>query len=224
MYYALERALLTIVCQLLIPFGRCSYMHDPFKTTCDFLSSAIPTRRQVLKVGLVASAYLLAPWQAWAKVGKKALIDLPERTISLYNTHTGELLSKFVYWQDGNYIKQALDEISFLLRDHRTDDVREFDPLVIDQAFALSRKFATGRPFEILSGFRTEETNQELRQRSRRVAKHSLHIEAKAIDLRLPGVSIKQLRSAALSLLDGGVGYYPQRGFVHIDSGPARHW
>jgi uncharacterized protein YcbK (DUF882 family) len=198
-------------------------MPNTFKNTCDFFASAIPTRRQVLKVGLAASALLLSPWQAWAKVGK-ALVDLPERTISLYNTHTGELLSKFVYWQDGNYIKEALDEISFLLRDHRTGEIREYDPLVIDQAFAISRKLGKNQPFEILSGFRTEETNAELRHRSRRVAKHSLHIEAKAIDLRLPGVSIKQLRAAAMSLHDGGVGYYPRRGFVHIDSGPVRHW
>ncbi|RPJ05305.1 MAG: DUF882 domain-containing protein [Deltaproteobacteria bacterium] len=198
-------------------------MHNSLKTTCDFLSSAIPTRRQVLKAGLVASAMLLAPWQAWAKVGK-ALADLPERTISLYNAHTGEMLSKFVYWQDGNYIKEALDEISYLLRDHRTDEVLPFDPAVIDQAFAISRKIEKNQPFEIFSGFRSEMTNKQLRNRSRRVAKHSLHIEAKALDLRLPSVPIKQLRAAALSLREGGVGYYPQRGFVHIDSGPVRSW
>jgi uncharacterized protein YcbK (DUF882 family) len=198
-------------------------MPSSLKNTCDFLSSAIPSRRQVLQAGLAASAILLAPWNAWAKVGK-ALTELPERTISLYNTHTGELLSKFIYWQDGNYIKEALDEISYLLRDHRTDEVRPFDPLVIDQVFALSRKFARNQPFEIFSGFRSEETNKELRHRSRRVARHSLHIEAKAIDLRLPGVPTKQLRAAALSLREGGVGYYPKRGFVHIDSGPVRHW
>ena len=198
-------------------------MSNSLKNTCDFLASAIPTRRQVLQVGLVASAMLLSPWQAWAKVSK-ALIDLPERTINLYNTHTGELLSKFVYWQDGNYIKEAVDEISYLLRDHRTDEVLPFDPTVIDQAFAISRKLGKSQPFEIFSGFRSEETNKELRQRSRRVARHSLHIEAKAIDLSLPGVPIKQLRAAALSLHGGGVGYYPQRGFVHIDSGPVRHW
>lgn len=198
-------------------------MHDPFKTTCEFLTAAIPTRRQFLQVGLAASAMLLAPWNAWAKVGK-ALTELPERTISLYNTHTGEMLSRFIYWQDGNYIKDALDEISYLLRDHRTDEAIEFDPLVIDQAYALSRKFDTRQPFEIFSGYRSEETNQELRHGSRRVAKRSLHIEGRAIDLRLPGVSIKQLRAAALSLRYGGVGYYPKSGFVHIDSGPVRHW
>jgi len=198
-------------------------MHNSLKTTCDFLSSAIPTRRQVLKAGLVASAMLLAPWQAWAKVGK-ALADLPERTISLYNAHTGEMLSKFVYWQDGNYIKEALDEISYLLRDHRTDEVLPFDPAVIDQAFAISRKIEKNQPFEIFSGFRSEVTNKQLRNRSRRVAKHSLHIEAKALDLRLPSVPIKQLPAASLSLREGGVVYYPQRGFVHIDSGPVRSW
>lgn len=198
-------------------------MHDPFKTTCDFLASAMPTRRQVLQVGLAASALLLAPWNAWAKVGKM-ITDLPERTVNLYNVNTGELLSRFIYWQDGNYIKEALDEISYLLRDHRTDEVKSIDPLVIDQLFTLGLTFETLQPFEIISGYRTVETNTELRHRSRRVAKHSLHIEGRAIDLRLPGVSIKQLRAAALSLHNGGVGYYPKRSFVHIDSGPVRHW
>jgi hypothetical protein len=91
-------------------------MHNPFKDTCDLLASAIPTRRQVLQVGLAASAMLLTPWQVWAKVGK-SLADLPERTISLYNTHTGELLSKFVYWQDGNYIKDASVQVDRVVLD-----------------------------------------------------------------------------------------------------------
>lgn len=198
-------------------------MHDPLKSTCDFLTSAMPTRRQVLQLGVAASALLLAPWNAWAKVGKM-IADLPERTVNLYNVNTGEMLSRFIYWQDGNYLKEALSEISYLLRDHRTDEVKQIDALVIDQIFSLSRTFETPRPFEIISGYRSEETNQELRHRSRRVAKHSLHIEGRAIDLRLAGVPVKQLRAAALSLHDGGVGYYPKRGFVHIDSGPVRHW
>ena len=198
-------------------------MYDPLKTTCDFLSAAIPTRRQVLKMGLAASALLMTPWNVWAKVGK-TIAELPERTISLYNVNTGEFLSKFVYWQDGNYLKGALDEISYLLRDHRTDEAIEFDPLVIDQAFTISNALGNSKPFEIISAYRSEQTNKVLRSHSRRVAKHSLHIEGRAIDLRLPGVPIKKLRAAALSLHEGGVGYYPRRGFVHIDSGPVRHW
>ena len=199
------------------------FMYDPLKNTCELISSAIPTRRQFLQVGLAASTILMTPWQVWAKVGK-SLHELPERAISLYNTHTGELLSKFVYWQDGNYIKEAIDEISFLLRDHRTDDVCVFDPKVIDQLCALGRKFKSTKPFEIISGYRSEETNRALRKTSKRVAKHSLHLEAKAIDLCLPGVPLRELRTAALSLRSGGVGYYPKKGFVHIDSGPLRRW
>jgi uncharacterized protein YcbK (DUF882 family) len=160
-------------------------MHDPFKTTRNFLSSAMPSRRQFLQAGLAASALLLAPWNVWAKVGK-VITELPERTVSLYNVNTGELLSKFIYWQDGNYIKEALDEISYLLRDHRTDAIMPIDPLVVDQVCALGRTFEAYQPFEIISGFRSAETNKALRQQSRRVAKRSLHIEGRAIDLRLP--------------------------------------
>ena len=198
-------------------------MQHSLKSTCELLTSAIPTRRQVLKVGLAATALLMTPWQVWAKASK-ALLELPERTVTLYNTNTGEFLSKFVYWQDGNYIKQALDEISYVLRDHRTEEMCEFDPSVLDQVFAITCKLTTAKPFEVLSAYRTEETNQKLRKNSRRVARHSLHIEGRALDLRLPGLPSKQLRAAALSLHQGGVGYYPQRGFVHIDSGPIRSW
>ena len=198
-------------------------MHDPLKTTCDLLAGAIPTRRQVLKMGVFASALMMMPWQAWAKVGR-SIVELPERAISLYNVNTGEFLSKFIYWQDGNYLKGALDEISYLLRDHRTDEAIEFDPLVIDQAFAINRVLGVSQPFEIISAYRSETTNKALRRQSRRVARHSMHIEGRAIDLRLPGVPVKKLQAAALSLQEGGVGFYPRRGFVHIDSGPVRHW
>ncbi len=198
-------------------------MQAPLKTTCEFLSAVIPTRRQFLQAGLAASAILLTPWQLWAKVGK-SLADLPERAVSLYNTNTGELLSKFIYWQDGNYIKEALGEISYLLRDHRTDEVCLFNPAVIDQVCVIGRQFESGRPFEIISGYRSVETNRELRLHSKRVARHSLHVEARAIDLRLPGVPLGDLRTAALALRSGGVGYYPKKGFVHLDNGPLRRW
>lgn len=198
-------------------------VQDSLKNTCDLLASAIPTRRQVLKAGLFASAMLMLPWQALARVGK-SFADIPERSVNLYNVNTGEFLSRFVYWQDGNYIKEALDDINYILRDHRTDLVHPFDPQVIDQVFMLTQQLDPHRPFEVLSAFRSAETNQELRRKSRRVARHSLHIEARALDLRLPGVPTAQLRKAAVSLEQGGVGYYPQRGFVHIDSGPIRRW
>ncbi|TLM67935.1 MAG: DUF882 domain-containing protein [Deltaproteobacteria bacterium] len=183
----------------------------------------MPTRRHFLQLGVAASALFLAPWNAWAKVGR-IITELPERSVNLYNVNTGEMLSRFVYWQDGNYLKGALDEISYLLRDHRTDEVKLIDPTVIDQIFSLGIVFEALRPFEVISGYRSVETNQELRHRSRRVARRSLHVEGKAIDLRLPGVPVRQLRTAALSLRDGGVGYYPRKGFVHIDSGPVRQW
>lgn len=176
-------------------------------------------RRQFIKVGLLASVACLSPLPAWAR-----LLGPHERSLSLLNTHTGDKLDKVVYWERGDYLHDALQHINYVLRDHRTDQVHSIDPITLDLMAAISRKLDVGRPFEIISGYRSPQTNNALRKKSSGVAKNSYHMQGKAVDLRLPGVSLKSLRKAALELRMGGVGYYPKSAFVHLDSGRVRSW
>ncbi len=178
-------------------------------------------RRQLLKTGLLVSLVCLNPLPAWAR---HSLYGFSERSLSLLNTHTGERLKEVVYWEQGNYIPDALNHLNHVLRDHRTNEVHSIDPMTLDLMAAISRKVDAKRPFEIISGYRSPKTNQALRGNSRGVAKNSFHMQGKAVDLRLPGVPLKVVRKAALELHMGGVGYYPKSNFVHIDSGNVRSW
>ncbi len=178
-------------------------------------------RRQLLKSGLLVSLVCLNPLPAWARYG---LHGDPERSLSLLNTHTGERLNEVVYWEQGSYLPDALSHISYVLRDHRTNEVHSIDPIALDLMAAISRKVDAKRSFEIISGYRSPQTNRALRKNSRSVAKNSYHMQGKAVDLRLPGVPLKVVRKAALDLRMGGVGYYPKSDFVHIDSGRVRSW
>jgi uncharacterized protein YcbK (DUF882 family) len=178
-------------------------------------------RRQLLKAGLLVSLACLNPAAAWSDFGFNAS---RERTLSLLNTHTGERLKEVVYWEQGSYLSSALDDINYVLRDHRTDDVHSIDPTTLDLMAAISRKVNAQRPFEIISAYRSPQTNKLLRRLSNAVAKNSYHMQGKAVDLRLPGVPLKVLRKAAQDLRMGGVGYYPKSNFVHVDSGQVRSW
>ena len=178
-------------------------------------------RRQFIKAGAAATLFAALPSSAWAY---KLLSQSPERSLSLLNTHTGEKLKQIVYWESGRYLEDSLRSIDYLLRDPRTDEVTRIDAEALDILFALRKNFQVGRPFEIISGYRSPATNRMLRNNSSGVAKTSFHMRGQAIDLRLPGVSLKNLRKAALSLQRGGVGFYPESNFIHVDTGPVRHW
>ena len=179
------------------------------------------TRRQILTAGVLGSLVCLAPVQALAKL---SLTGVQERSLSLLNTHTGERLKEVVYWEKGDYILDALQNLNYVLRDHRTNQVHPIDPMTLDLMAAISRKVGAKQPFEIISGYRSPQTNKSLSKQSRGVAKNSYHMQGKAIDLRLPGVPLKAVRKAALELRMGGVGYYAKSDFVHIDSGKVRSW
>jgi len=157
-------------------------------------------------------------------LAKLSLTGVQERSLSLLNTHTGERLKEVVYWEKGDYILDALENLNHVLRDHRTNQVHPIDPMTLDLMAAISRKVGAKQPFEIISGYRSPQTNKALSKQSRGVAKNSYHMQGKAVDLRLPGVPLKTVRQAALDLRMGGVGYYPKSGFVHIDSGKVRNW
>ena len=149
-----------------------------------------------------------------------------EYRLRFYHTHTNERLD-IVYRRGDAYLPEALDRLDQYLRDYRTGDVHHYDPRVFDLLHDLTASL--GRPsaeIDVICGYRTPRTNEFLRTRSPHtgVAEHSLHMQAEAIDIRLPGVSTAQLRDAALALHRGGVGYYRASDFVHVDVGRVRRW
>jgi uncharacterized protein YcbK (DUF882 family) len=160
---------------------------------------------------------------AGASVAGRALADIPVRALSLHNLHTGESLEA-AYWQAGAYVPQALSAFDHLLRDHRTGDVHPMAPHLLDLVNVLGRKLETRQTVQIISGYRSPQTNASLHEASSGVATHSLHMLGQAMDIRIPGVELSHLRDAALSLGLGGVGYYPGSDFVHVDIGRVRRW
>jgi len=147
----------------------------------------------------------------------------PSRTLSFDHTHTRERLT-ITYTAGDRYLPGALTEINRFLRDFRTGDVHAIDPQLLDQLHMLASLTASPAPFEVISGYRSPATNSGLRAHSGGVAEHSLHLDGRAIDIRLPDVKLAELHAAALSLRAGGVGYYPDSNFVHIDTGRIRRW
>jgi uncharacterized protein YcbK (DUF882 family) len=150
----------------------------------------------------------------------------PEYRLRFYHTHTGERLD-VVYRRGDQYVPEALDELDHFLRDHRTEDVRHFDPRLFDLLSDLTAALGdSGGEIDVICGYRTPWSNEFLRTRNPHtgVAQHSLHMQAEAIDIRLRGIPTLQLRDAALRLRRGGVGYYRSSDFVHVDVGRVRHW
>ena len=160
-----------------------------------------------------------------AKGSAAARPDAPvERRLRLFHTHTGERID-IVYRRGNTYLDDALAKLDHFLRDHRTGQELHYDPHLFDLLADLTA--AAGKPdaeIAIICGYRSPWSNEFLRARTAGVAKHSLHMQARAIDIRLPGVSTLDLRSAALSLHRGGVGYYPRSGFIHVDTGRVTQW
>jgi len=175
------------------------------------------SRRHILKSGLAAVA---APSLLFAR---QALALPASRELTFYHIHTGETL-KATYFDNGTYQPDALKALDTLMRDWRTDTVHAIDPAIYDQLFALQTKVETPGAFHIICGYRSPATNAMLSERSDGVAKHSLHMDGKALDLNLPGKDLAQLHAAALSLSAGGVGFYPASDFIHMDTGRVRHW
>ncbi len=148
---------------------------------------------------------------------------LEQRSLSFVHTHTGESLST-VYFRGGSYIAPELHRVNHLLRDFRTGDVHTIDPTLLDILFDLRTLVDRDQPFEVISGYRSAKTNAFLRRHSSGVAEHSLHIQGRAIDVRLSGFSTRRLRELALGMRRGGVGFYPASDFVHLDNGRVRWW
>ena len=179
------------------------------------------SRRSFIKTGLLTATGLSLPVSSLARVAETIW---PEKSLSFYNTHTGERLRKSVYWAEGDYVPGTLDRINHILRDHRNDAIEPIDPELLDLLHALSLRIGTTQPIHVISGFRSPATNLHLRQQAQGVAKRSLHMSGKAIDIRIPGCDLTRLRRAAMAQKRGGVGFYPASDFVHLDTGRVRYW
>jgi uncharacterized protein YcbK (DUF882 family) len=177
-------------------------------------------RRDFLKTGIGLGVALFLPDKVLAGVAE---FFSPQRALSFYNTHTGEKLET-VYWRDGSYVSGALAEINHILRDHRTGEIKNIDTGLLDLLFDLNQKLKSANPFHIISGFRSSETNSILKTESKGVVTNSLHLEGKAIDIRLPGCDLNKLHTVSVELRRGGVGLYQQPNFVHLDVGRVRYW
>jgi uncharacterized protein YcbK (DUF882 family) len=175
---------------------------------------------------LATRLLILATIMAAAALGPAARADgsAEERHLRLFHTHTHERLN-VVYRRDNAYVPSALAQLDRFLRDSVTGDVHHFDPHLFDVLFDLTAASGFSDPeIQVICGYRTPQTNEFLRTHTSGVAKNSLHMEAEAIDIRLPGVSTSRLRDAALALGRGGVGYYPASDFIHVDVGRVRRW
>jgi len=173
------------------------------------------TRRRVLGTGIAAAAV--------AFVRPTTAVSFAPRSVSLYNIHTGEWV-RTVYWADGHYIREAVRDINWVLRDHRSDEVRPMNAGILDVLGMLRGRLESHDPFLVISGYRSPTTNRRMAQNGRGVASNSYHIHGMAIDLRCERRDLSQVRGAAMSLRGGGVGYYPRSDFVHVDCGPVRSW
>lgn len=174
------------------------------------------SRRDLLKLSAAtALGAVLAPRAARGSAESRAL--------SFYCLHTGEAMT-VEYCTGGRYQRDALRTVDRLLRDHRTNEIHRIDPALLDALWALRRHLRSRAQLHVVSGYRSHETNELLRQTEPGVARASYHIQGRALDFFLPDRPLAHVRRAALGLRFGGVGYYPQSGFVHVDSGPVRTW
>ena len=185
-------------------------------TSVSTASVVIPvSRRRFLKSAALGAMVCAA---------SPVLASFPERrSVSFVHTHTGEHLNA-VYFRDGMYDQSTLLRVAYTLRDFRCGAVHTIDPMLLDALFELQVRTDQDMPYQVISAYRSPKTNTMLRSQSHGVAEHSMHLEGRAIDIRVAGVSTKKLRDQALAMNRGGVGYYPDSDFVHVDTGRVRSW
>lgn len=178
-------------------------------------------RRELLKGSLATAGSLLLPQLAFAARDRNR--DIEARTVSFYHTHTGKRGS-FTYWEKGEYVPEVMKAVNYFLRDWRDNSIHKIDESLLDQLYLLHYFTDSNKPFEVISGYRSPKTNAMLLKKTEGVEKDSYHMQGRAIDVRLADVKLKYLHRAALDLKAGGVGYYPQSNFLHVDSGVLRAW
>ncbi len=179
------------------------------------------SRRRLL--GLAAAALALPFLSRLSAFASPEPLLPPDRDLSFYNTHTGESAA-LEYCHSGCLVPPSLGRINHILRDDRTGEQKDIDVRLLDLLNVLSRKISTDEPFHVISGYRSPSTNAFLRAHGGGVAANSLHLLGQAIDIRVPGLKLRDLYRAAVDLHGGGVGFYPGSDFVHVDVGRVRTW
>lgn len=177
--------------------------------------------RRGLITAFAAAAVVAAPTYTNAFGLLRGAGDI--RRLRMYSGRTGESIDT-IYWIEGKYIREAVNEITFFMRDWRNSQTRSIDTRTVDIMAATLAMMDTDEPYMLLSGYRSPATNAMLRSRSRGVAKNSLHMQGQAADLRLRSRSVTQMARAAAACSAGGVGRYSSSNFVHMDCGPVRTW
>lgn len=158
-----------------------------------------------------------------AEAPRAANVVREAKHLAFINTHTGDRFAD-AYWLNGQYVPDALAAINHVMRDHRSGETHAIDPNLLDQLYRLKGDVGASAPFQIISGYRSPASNAGLAAASSGVATRSLHMDGRAIDIRVAGVDLPRLRDAALAMQAGGVGYYASSDFIHIDTGRVRRW
>jgi len=175
-------------------------------------------RRRALKAAICLGTIAIAPVSI-----ASTTTTLSARNLALVNMHTGESL-EITYFDGDDYIPAALRRVNELMRDHRAEQVHNMSTVLLDALHDLRTNIGADQPFQLLSGYRSPQTNAMLRSKRAGVAKRSYHMQGLAADIRLQGFKLSAVRKQALALKAGGVGYYPKSGFIHVDVGPVRAW
>lgn len=201
------------------------------KNQQEFVKSAMKISRRQFLVGsgVTVAASVALPAKV-SMIGLPPLAPailkkLPEKKLFMYNINTGEWLRE-IFWADGDYNHEAIPQINKFFRDWRSGTKANIDKNLLTLLHSIKTSTETTKPIELVSGFRSDKTNGALRTKSKQVAQNSFHKKGQAADIRIPGVSLHNLRNAAYSLDAGGVGYYPKSGFIHVDvrSGSKKRW
>jgi len=179
------------------------------------------TRRRWMQTVIAGSAGLTLARLASARDAGDAVADT--RTLELVNTHTNET-ARVVFRRGGEYDSRAIAALRDVLRDHRNDESHDIDVRLYDQLHALALAARCEPRFEVISGYRSPASNAQMATQGSGVAKRSLHMEGRAIDVRMHNCNCDDLRDLALAAGQGGVGYYKRSNFVHIDTGAFRTW
>ena len=192
----------------------------PFRLSADRSSHNRPTSRSLVAAGpprAVDEEDQIPHWPDSPDVFG------PDRTLSLLNANTGDR-AKVVFYSGGRYRQRALREINFLMRDHRSHEIMHIDVKLIEFLHQIVRQFDEAAEITILSGYRSPETNAALARQQYAVARNSYHLQGRAADIRIDGLSTEAVAQVAWERQHGGIGRYPASGFVHVDTGPVRHW